>query len=256
MDPLLTILTAGGEISASTAILLIGLSALTSLLTATLGAGGGMLLLAVMASVVPLSALIPVHGLVQLGSNANRALMTWSHIDVKLLCYFSIGALLGAILASFIVVQLPLLFIQVAVAGFILFLVWGGKPKAQNTGTSGRILAGLTTTVITMFVGATGPLVAAFVHRSQNTKLRLTATFASCMTVQNVLKAFVFTFIGFSFWQWAGLIGAMIVSGALGTWLGLHVLQKIPLQRFVLLFKLVITLLALRLLVDALLSLT
>ena len=53
----------------------------TSLMTATLGIGGGVLLLVIMAQLVPIAALIPVHGLVQLGSNANRAIMTRQHID-------------------------------------------------------------------------------------------------------------------------------------------------------------------------------
>lgn len=252
---LLNLLTAGGELGVTTAMLLIALSALTSMITATLGIGGGMLLLAVMASVIPISALIPVHGLVQLGSNANRALMTFRYIDWRMLYLFSIGAIAGAGLATFIVVQLPVVIIQLAVAVFILFLIWGSKPKAQEMGAPGQVLVGLVTTVISMFVGATGPLVAAFAHRNQYNKMQLSATFASCMTMQHALKVLVFVFIGFSFWQWAGLVAVMIVSGAVGTWLGLHVLKRIPAKRFVLLFKVVVTVLALRLLYDAISSL-
>lgn len=254
-DTWLNLLTAGGELSATTAFLLIALAAFTSLITATLGIGGGMLLLAVMAVFIPISALIPVHGLVQLGSNTSRALMTFRHIDWRMLYLFSIGAIAGAGVASFIVVQLPLVVIQLAVGVFILFLIWGSKPKAQETSASGRVLAGLVTTIISVFVGATGPLVAAFAHRNQYSKMQLSATFSSCMTMQHILKALVFVSIGFSFWQWAGLVSAMIISGALGTWLGLHFLQRIPAKWFVLLFKVVVTLLALRLLTDATASL-
>lgn len=255
METLVALLTANGQLSVITASSLVVLSAITSLITATLGIGGGMLLLAVMAGTVPLSALIPVHGLVQLGSNANRALMTWRYIDWRLLRYFSLGAVVGATLASFVVVQLPLVFIQIAVACFILFLVWGAKPKAQEMSPAGRVLAGLITTIASMFVGATGPLVAAFVHRNRFDKMQLTASFSSCMTVQHGLKAFVFVVVGFSFWQWAGLIAAMIVSGAAGTWVGLHFLKRISSQRFALVFKVVVTLLALRLLYQAMQSL-
>ena len=56
---------------------------------------GGVLLLAIMAGIVPAAALIPVHGLVQLGSNGNRALMTRRHIDWPLLRRFALGALAG-----------------------------------------------------------------------------------------------------------------------------------------------------------------
>lgn len=236
----------------STSVVLVVTSFFTSMMTATLGIGGGVLLLAVMAGTVPISALIPVHGLVQLGSNGNRALMTAKHIDWNMLKYFSLGAIVGAFLASFIVVQLPLVIIQFAVAAFILFLVWGSKPKAQEMRPVGRTLAGLVTTLVSMFVGATGPLVAAFVHRNNYTKMQITGTFASCMTLQHGLKAFVFTFVGFSFAQWAGLIIIMIASGALGTFFGLKVLKRVPAKKFTVIFKVVVTILALRLVVEAL----
>ncbi|OJF69681.1 hypothetical protein BK026_13330 [Alteromonas sp. V450] len=252
MNLLYSWLTANDTLSMSSSVVLVVTSFFTSMMTATLGIGGGVLLLAVMAGSVPVSALIPVHGLVQLGSNGNRALMTAKHIDWRMLTYFSLGAVVGAFLASFIVVQLPLVIIQFAVAAFILFLVWGSKPKAQEMKPAGRTLAGLVTTLVSMFVGATGPLVAAFVHRNNYTKMQITGTFASCMTLQHGLKAFVFTFVGFSFAQWAGLIMIMIASGALGTFFGLKVLKRVPAKKFTVIFKVVVTILALRLVVEAL----
>ena len=244
MELLYSWLTANDAMSMSSSVVLVVTSFFTSMMTATLGIGGGVLLLAVMAGTMPVSALIPVHGLVQLGSNGNRALMTARHIDWNMLKYFSLGAIVGAFLASFVVVQLPLVIIQFAVAAFILFLVWGSKPKAQEMNPAGRTLAGLVTTLVSMFVGATGPLVAAFVHRNNYSKMQITGTFASCMTLQHGLKAFVFT-------QWAGLIIIMIASGALGTFIGLKVLKRVPAEKFMLACKIVVTLLALRLLWQA-----
>jgi len=249
-----TLLTANEAVAPSVVLILIVASFFTSLMTATVGIGGGVLLLAVMAGSLPVAALIPVHGLVQLGSNGNRAVMTLKHIDRNMLKFFALGAVIGAFLASFVVVQLPLVFIQFAVAAFILFLVWGSKPKAQEMKPAGRVMAGFVTTLVSMFVGATGPLVAAFVHRNNYSKMQITGTFASCMTLQHGLKAFVFTFVGFSFVQWAGLIVAMVLSGALGTYVGLKVLKRVPTQKFMLAFKLVVTLLAFRLLWQALQS--
>lgn len=222
-------------------------SFITSLITAAMGIGGGVLLLAVMATVVPAAALIPVHGLVQLGSNGNRALMTRQHIDWPLTRLFIAGALPGAVVASFIVIQLPLSAIQLAVAGFILFLVWGPKPRKHEVSSAGLIIAGAVTTLISMFVGATGPLVAAFVHRLGFDKYRTVASFAACMTCQHMLKIGVFGVVGFAFLDWLALIVAMIVTGFAGTWSGLHILNRIPAERFQLLFRLVVTALALKL---------
>lgn len=230
-------------------------AAATSFMTAAMGIGGGVLLLAILASTLPPAALIPVHGLVQLGSNGNRAWMTRAHIDWSMVKFFGLGAIVGAISASFIVIQLPLFLIQLSVALFILFLVWGPKPKQKQMSDKGHLAAGLGTTLVSMFVGATGPLVAGFVHRQSYDKLEATSTFATCMSLQHCLKMLVFTLIGFSFWQWLPLVLLMILGGLLGTWLGLKMLNKIPPQHFKQVFRFIITLMAVRLLWQSISSL-
>ena len=47
----------------------------------------------------------------------------------------------------------------------------------------------------------------------------------------------------------------MVVSGFTGTWLGLKVLKKVSDERFALLFKVIVTILALRLIWQAVMSL-
>lgn len=231
--------------------ILILTAGLTSLLTAAAGIGGGVALLAVMASIVPAAALIPVHGLVQLGSNLNRAVMTRRHTDWSMVKRFLAGALIGALIASFIVVQLPVQTIQYAVAGFILYLVWGPKPGRHSLGSAGQIIAGALTTLVSMFVGATGPLAAGFIHRHEMDKLATTATFAWCMSLQHLLKMLVFSVIGFAFQEWLPLLLAMILAGTLGSWWGLKLLNRVPASLFRQLFRWGITLLALRLLWQA-----
>lgn len=246
-------LTPGG-LDLITSVGLILLAGFTSFMTGAMGLGGGMLLLVVMASVVPIAALIPVHGLVQLGSNASRAVMTFRHLDRSMFKYFALGTVIGAVVASFVVVQLPLAFIQLAIAIFLLLMVWGLKPKSREMTRPGRIFAGALTTFLSMFVGASGPMVASVVYRNGYDKLAHTSTFATCMTFQHSLKAIVFTVVGFAFWQWLPLVVAMIVSGAIGTWLGLKLLNKIPTEKFKLAFKIVLSVLALRLFYQATMS--
>lgn len=227
--------------------ILVSLSSFTSMMTAAVGIGGGVLLLAAMAQIVPVQALIPVHGLVQLGSNGNRAYLTRQHIDWKMSRLFILGAVIGAVISAWIVVQLPLDIIRLSVAFFILFLVWGPKPKALTLSNSKLVFAGAVTTVISAFVGATGPLVAAFIHRQNMGKLPTVATFAACMSFQHMLKAVVFITVGFAFQDWILVILLMIASGALGTWIGLHILKSLSVEVFKQLFRWVVTLLALRL---------
>ncbi|MEC8482909.1 MAG: sulfite exporter TauE/SafE family protein, partial [Pseudomonadota bacterium] len=72
-------------LSLTTLLILAVTSFLTSLMTASLGAGGGVMMLGVMGQLLPVQVIIPVHGLVQLGSNAGRAIMSIRYIDFKMI---------------------------------------------------------------------------------------------------------------------------------------------------------------------------
>ena len=220
-----------------------------------LGIGGGILMIAVMAQILPVAALIPVHGLFQIGSNFNRALMLRQHIDWAWVRLFFYGAVIGAAIASLIVVQLPLVFIQLSVGLFVLWMIWGPKPKQTELSPRKTILAGGVTTLISTFVGVTGPLVGSLIYRANGDKLNKVATMAATMTSQHTLKVIVFSFIGFVFTEWLALVAAMIAAGALGTWIGLHVLHRVSSELFSTLFRLVITLLALRLIYQGVVDL-
>lgn len=239
-------------LSPEISLALIGVSALTSAVTASLGIGGGVMLLAVMAMLLPPAAIVPVHGMVQLGSNAGRAALTLRHINVRLIAWFAPGVLLGAWLGSLFLVDLPLSLIQLCIAGFILLLCWGPPLPRIATGPAGTLVAAGATTFISLFVGATGPLVAAFVkQQQQGERFSTVATFAAAMCLQHAPKAVVYGAAGFVFVDWLGLILLMIGAGLLGTWAGLHLLRRLTDRRFTLIFNILLTVLASRLIWQA-----
>ena len=86
---------------------LVLLSFLTSALTASVGLGGGLVLLVVLASFLPPLVVLPVHGVVQFGSNFGRASLLRQYIDWSITGYFLVGSILGVILAGRIFVALP-----------------------------------------------------------------------------------------------------------------------------------------------------
>lgn len=219
----------------------------TSLFTASFGAGGGVMLLGVMAQVLPPQVIIPLHGVAQLGSNAGRAAMSWRHIDWRLIGLFLPGAIVGALIGQFVLVALPADVMYFSIAGFILFLCWGPKLPKLVLGKFGTMLAGGITTFLTLFVGATGPLVAAFIKQVFVDRFRTVATFATAMSLQHVLKIVVFEQAGFPIDNWLPLLACMVISGAIGTWIGLKVLKRMPDRHFHRIFNIILTLLAVRL---------
>ena len=231
--------------------MLLACSALTSMITASLGAGGGVMLLALMALWLPPAAIIPVHGLIQLGSNAGRAAMTWRQVDWQVIAAFAPGVLVGASVGAWLLVALPAGVWQLTIGLFVLYLCWGpGLPK-QALGLPGTFLASAITSFISLFVGATGPLVAAFIKQIHQDRFTTVATFATAMVLQHAPKALVFGLAGFVFHDWIVFVGAMIACGFAGTWAGLHLLHRLSDRRFQQAFNWILTLLALRLLWQA-----
>jgi uncharacterized membrane protein YfcA len=216
----------------------------TSFITAAFGIGGGGVMLAILASLVPPAALIPVHGLVQLGSNAGRAAIMFRHRDQGVLVPFAVGSVVGVALGGSVVVQLPPDILRIGIGVFILWSVAANPPAFMRRSAA---IAGGFSSFLTMFFGGTGPFVAAYVKTMGFTRMTYVATHALLMTVQHLMKTIVFGFLGFAFGQWMPLIAAMIGSGFLGTVAGRQVLVRIDEKRFKLALNAILIALALRL---------
>ncbi|MEZ5554299.1 sulfite exporter TauE/SafE family protein [Haliea sp.] len=232
----------------ATTLGLLACSALTSLFTASLGAGGGVLLLLLLALFLPPAVIIPVHGLIQLGSNGGRAALTWRHIDWRLMRAFAPGVVLGVVAGALLLVTLPAAVWQLAIGLFVLYLCWGPPLPRAALGSAGLFIAATLSSFASLFVGATGPLVAAFIKQTQTDRFRTVATFAFAMVLQHAPKLLVFGAAGFVFRDWLGFAVAMIGAGFVGTWCGVRLLGTVSDQRFTRLLNIVLTVLALRLL--------
>jgi len=239
------------DVSALAGIGLVVLSLFTSALTAAAGIGGGLVLLSVMASFLPPIIVIPIHGVVQLGSNAGRAVLLRQHIDGGILLPFALGSVLGIVLGAKLFVALPTPVLEIILGVFILACVWLPKLKASRIASRGFLLVGVVGSFLTMFVGATGPFVASFITPERLERHAVVATHATCMTVQHTLKVAAFGFLGFAFLPWVPLLAAMIAAGFLGTMLGKRLLDRLPHHVFARAFKIILTVLAARLLYAA-----
>ena len=152
------------------------------------------------------------------------------------------------ILASQVFINLSLEVLRAVLGLFVLYAVWTPKLRPSDIPLKGYTLVGVGTAFITMFVGATGLLVSSFLSPEKLGRERMVATLAACMTIQHCLKGVAFGVIGFHFQPWIPIIAVMIASGFLGTLLGRRILKGLPEQLFSRLLRVVLTLLAGRLL--------
>jgi len=226
--------------------ILILISFFSSMLTATVGLGGGLMLLAAMPGLVPTSALIPLHAVAQVGSNASRALFVPREIDRRIVSLYAAGAALGALAGAPLVSRLPTEYVPLLLGLFVLLMTWLPPGRRALRIPGGWAALGAVQTALSMFLGATGPLSAPLLLQAGLSKDGLVATHAAMMTVKHGLKVLAFALLGFSLRHYAGLALGLIAGVTLGSWAGTKLRSRIPEERFRKLLRWVLTLLALR----------
>ena len=80
------------NLSILAAFVLILVAFIGSAISAGLGIGGGITFLTVLASIAPAPAIIPIHGVVHLGSNVSRASVQRKYINWSITVYFVLGS--------------------------------------------------------------------------------------------------------------------------------------------------------------------
>lgn len=239
------------ELPAWVPYFLVGTAFFTSAFNATFGLGGGVTLLAVMAQVLPVPALVPIHGTAQLGSNVSRAVVYRQSIEWRAVATMSLGAVVGIVLGGSLVVSLPEGVLKIGLSGFILWAVFGNKPRLNARGSRALLLAGgFAASFATMFFGATGPLVMAVLATRGMERHRLIGTHAAMMSIQHGLKVIAFAVLGFAFLPWLLLIVLLMVAATLGTRAGKALFEFMPDRWFAVGFKVVMLLLALETALD------
>jgi len=237
-----------------TTLVLIGASFLGATISGFLGMGGGLFLLMVLflSGLDPVVA-IPVHALVQLTSNGSRAVLFRDRVRWSALRVFAVVAIpfpfLGLALAGWIDGGMT----KVLIGLLVLFATWrprGGSVRwseARSFAAAGG-LAG----TLGVVVGATGPLIAPFFLREGWAKEDIIATKAACQVFVHIQKIIAFGIIGFSFSEELVHVAPLAIAVILGTWCGKKVLEHLSEVRFRLTYRVVLSVLAIRLVAEPL----
>jgi uncharacterized membrane protein YfcA len=227
-------------------LLLILAAFATSVLTAITGVGGGMALIAIMPGLLPASAIIPVHGVVQLFSNSSRAFFGWQQIHRGYTIAFIVGAIIGGSLAAGLTREINLEYSPLLIAAYILYSVWIPKLQFKTAPRGEFFTIGLCQTALSMIVGATGPLGQASLLAKGLKRDALVVTAAFMMTFTHLIKVLLFSVIGFAFFTYWKLIAGMSIAVIAGAYVGTHIRYRVAEKTYRQILKWLLTLLAIR----------
>lgn len=251
MEDFIALLVRGTELTIWTFIGLCLISFVGSFIATAAGIGGGVLVVATMATVLPPTILIPLHGIVQLGSNIGRIVLMYKDVMRSVIPPFALGTILGTVIGAHSIVVLESWVLEAVLGLFVIYAAWFPGFKASRTSTKKFAGAGLASGFATMFIGGSGPLVAPFVAAATPNRHEVVATHAALMALQHLIKIIAFGYLGFAFAPYIPFLIGLLSFGFAGTYAGKLVLNKLPERFFRIALKLVLTALAGRLLYTA-----
>lgn len=227
----------------------------TSMMTAIIGIGGGMLLIALMPGFIPAAVIIPIHAVVQLASNASRAAFAWPAIRWEYFFAFAVGSVIGGSIAVQFIKLINIEYIALFIGLFILMNVWTPQVFAWLGRLKGEFLTiGILQTGLGMIGGATGPLGQASLMRRELSKDEIVTTTALFMSFTHITKLVAFAILGVNLALWWKLMLGMVTGVILGSWVGTQVRTKVDDKIFKQILSMLLTVLAFRMIYIVLVS--
>ena len=243
--------------------ILITAALFTSTLSAMIGMGGGIVLLGLMAILMPQGYLvIALHGMIQLIGNGTRAFIFKDAIKKNIISNYFYGSLIGLSLSGLIVFfliqsfdvetanEISFDYLKPLIGTYILWFLY--LRKKQSTKLFNYFSVGILGGLTSIFIGAVGPLIAPFFLNDELTKENIIANKAACQIITHLGKIPLFIyFFDLNYFDHAILLIPLMLSVYIGTHLGKKLLGYIPERTFKMIFKISLTIIAIKLIFDA-----
>ena len=204
----------------------------TAFLSSIFGMLGGLILMGILVSLLPVAPAMVLHGLIQTTSNGYRAWLNRNDINWKIISSLLLGSILSLIILFFIAFQ-PNQITVIFALGVLPFIAWL-VPKEFSldiTKPPIAVLAGFVVVFTNLIAGVGGPLLDVFFQRVEMTRHQVVATKAVAQTIGHISKIVFFggLIISFSFENWPDplLLATAVVLSVIGTTLGKRVLDII-----------------------------
>jgi len=203
----------------------------TAFLSSIFGMLGGLILMGILVSIMPVSQAMVLHGLIQLTSNGYRAWLNRKDINWSIVATLIVGniiALAGLVFVAFVPDRITVLL----ALGLLPYIAWALPKNAALDVTKKPIglLAGMVVVATNLLAGVGGPLLDVFFQRVDMTRHQVVATKAVAQSLGHISKVIFFGFLTVSAsndWPMLWLVLIAMTASVTGTTLGKKILDKI-----------------------------
>jgi len=208
--------------------------------------------MAILPAFISPSLIIPLHGITQLASNSSRTLFSLNDVKWALLRPFLIGSIIGSLIVVSVLSYIPVDYIPVAIGLYMLLNLWSPRFSAAISKYESYYLLGFVQTGLGLVVGATGPIVLAVLTKQLKSKDQIIATSSMCMTISHFAKIPVYFTLTSSLFSNVTLISYMVIGAVVGSFVGTKLRLAANNDKIIKIIKWMISLLAIRMVVAAL----
>jgi uncharacterized membrane protein YfcA len=150
-----------------------------------------------------------------------------------------------------IYVELPEAIIATAISIVMLVAIWlptvSWRPRIRHPWAVVGFFHSLLSTLF-----AYGALLQAVILRTNLRRQEIVATLGGCLLGMSVFKIAGYAYFGFDYRPYLGMIAAAVVISFVGTAIGKRIVDRLPEKQFRLIFQILVTVTALRLLYTGL----
>lgn len=222
-----------------------------ALINAAFATGGVYLMLASTTAVLPVSVAIPLQSVLALPSLVARIWLFRTHIHWPLICVFVPMAAIGAFFGIRTFVSLNDDTIAILLGIILLVMVWLPARHLVLTMRRPFFAIGLIHGYLGTVFGI-GAVLQPAILRTGLLKLQITGTLATCLLALDMFKITGYVSVGFEYGDYWLHILLAIVAGTAGSIIGKQVTHRVSEAQFRLVFKGLITIVAVRLLASGL----
>lgn len=213
------------------ALIILTATLATAFLSSIFGMLGGLILMGILASILPIASAMVLHGLIQLTSNGYRAWLNRQDVDWSIVGTLFVGNVLAMVGLVFVAFSPDRITVLLAL-GILPYIAWA-LPQSLALDVSKKpvgLFAGAVVVTTNLLAGVGGPILDVFFQRVQLTRHQVVATKAVAQALGHISKIVFYGGLAANaaaeHWPPLGLLSAAIIASIVGTTLGKKVLDR------------------------------